>query len=193
MTNPDPTSLDRLRDIVAPPCVPWWPPAPAWYWVLGFLLLAALALALRALIHWQRNHYRREALAELARQEAAFAIPAHRAAAVAALAALLKRAALSAWPRKEVAALHGAAWLAFLDHTGGSTNDRFRSHAGASLEGVAYDPRKALLIDEPTLRELSTLVRQWLRRHRADNTIETSSSGGVAADPANTSPNRRPS
>lgn len=166
MTNPDPTNLDRLHDIVAPPPAPWWPPAPAWYWVLGFLALATLVFAFRAFLRWQRNRYRREALAELARHEAALAVPAQRVTALAALAELLKRAALSAWPREEVAALNGAAWLAFLDRTGGTADNRFRSDLGAVLEDVAYDPRKATLLDENTLRELTALVRHWLKRHR---------------------------
>ena len=44
--TPDPTSLERLHDIVLPPPVPWWPPAPGWYWVMG--LLGALLL----LVEW---------------------------------------------------------------------------------------------------------------------------------------------
>lgn len=36
----DPTSLDRLHDLVLPSSVPWWPPAPGWYGVLGLLVLA---------------------------------------------------------------------------------------------------------------------------------------------------------
>ena len=42
-----------------------------------------------------------------------------RAAALAELAVLLKRTALSSWPRDEVAALSGPAWIAFLRHQGG--------------------------------------------------------------------------
>jgi Domain of unknown function (DUF4381) len=41
------TSLDRLHDIVVPPPVPWWPPAPGWCWN-GAPLAAALRQARRA-------------------------------------------------------------------------------------------------------------------------------------------------
>jgi hypothetical protein len=162
----EPTSLDRLHDIVAPPPAPWWPPAPAWYWVLGWLLALALAFAIRALLRWQHNRYRREALAELSRQEPALFDLQRRAAALASLAELLKRAALSAWPRRKVAALTGSEWIAFLDRTGG-TNAFSQGH-GSLLEGVSYDPRTAAALDESTLRELVALVRHWLAHHRRD-------------------------
>ena len=71
--NPGPTSLERLLDIIAPPPAPWWPPPPGWYWVLGFLLFLVLVLVFRFFRLWQQNRYRREALAELARHEAALA------------------------------------------------------------------------------------------------------------------------
>src|SRR5262245_40065720 len=108
--NPDPTSLDRLHDIVAPPAAPWWPPAPAWYWVLAFVLVLVVALVLDRLLRWQRNRYRREALAELFQQEVALYNPVRRAAALEGLAALLKRTALTAFPRNQVATLTGPAW-----------------------------------------------------------------------------------
>ena len=77
-----------------------------------------LVLVLRSLLHWQHNRYRREALAELARHESALVDPARRADALSAMAELLKRAALTAFPRGQVATLTGPAWFAFLDRTG---------------------------------------------------------------------------
>jgi hypothetical protein len=63
----DPGSLDRLHDLVAPPPVPWWPPAPAWY-ALGVVVFVLLAvLAWRVVAWWLRNRYRRAGLAELER------------------------------------------------------------------------------------------------------------------------------
>ncbi len=162
--NPDPTSLDRLHDIVAPSPVPWWPPAAAWYWVLGFLLGGVVALLLRALVRWQRNRYRREALAELARQEPALREPPTRAAALGALAELLKRAALTAFPREQVASLAGPEWFAFLDRTGRTTG--FSEGNGAILERAAYDPRTAATLDEARTKELVSLVHHWLAHHR---------------------------
>jgi len=166
--NPDPTSLERLHDIVASPPVPWWPPAPGWWWLLGFLVVTILILLVRAFLVWQRDRYRRDALAELARQEVMFANPGQRGAALAAMAGLLKRAALTAWPRAQVAALHGPAWFAFLDRTGGT--HRFSFGAGALLENAAYDPRQAQQLDEPTVRAMISLVRHWLRHHRVEIT-----------------------
>jgi hypothetical protein len=164
--TPDPTSLDRLHDIIAPAPVPWWPPAPAWYLVLGLLLSGVLVLAVRALVRWQRNRYRREALAELVRQEPALREPATRPAALRALAELLKRAALTAFPREQVAGLTGPVWFEFLDRTARTTG--FSQGSGAILERAAYDPRTAMALDEPRTRELVSLVRHWLAHHRIE-------------------------
>ena len=108
--NPDPASLDRLHDIVAPPPVPWWPPAPGWYFVLGLLLVLFLVLSVRAFIHWQRNRYRREALAEFARLEKLLRASASPSAVLAELSRLLKRAAVTAFPRAQVGCGADARW-----------------------------------------------------------------------------------
>ena len=105
--TPDPTSLDRLHDIVAPPPVPWWPPAPGWYFVLGILAVAGIALTIRGIHRWQSNRYRREALAEWQRLQPLLVADDTRAEALASLAELLKRTALSAFPRRRVASLTG--------------------------------------------------------------------------------------
>lgn len=164
--NPDSTSLDRLHDVITSPPVPWWPPAPGWYWSFGLLLVLALALVLRGIVRWQRNRYRHEALAELKRQVASLRDSNHRAASLAALAELLKRAALSAWPREEVASLTGPAWLDFLDRTAGS--GRFSKGPGAALEQVAYDPRVADTLSEDQLQEIIAVVRHWLKKHQRE-------------------------
>lgn len=164
--NPDPASLDRLHDIVAAPPVPWWPPAPAWYWVIGFLLVVVLVLVLKSLIRWQHNRYRREALAELARQQSALEDPNRRAAVMGSLAELLKRTALSAWPRETVASLTGPSWFGFLDR---SLPMGSGSRLGEQLEKISYDPRAANSVDDTQTRELVGLVGDWIRNHRTNN------------------------
>jgi hypothetical protein len=165
--NPDPTSLQRLHNIVVPPPVPWWPPAPGWYWLMAFGTVILLLLALRIFIWWQHNRYRREALAELARQEPALCDPATRTAALATIAELLKRAALSAFPRAEVASLTGPVWFEFLDRTGRTLG--FSQSVGPLLEGMVYDPRLAESVDETKAREIAVLARHWLAHHRVEN------------------------
>jgi hypothetical protein len=88
-----------------------------------------------------------------------------RASALAALAELLKRTALSAFPREEVAALTGAKWLAFLNRTGAAME--FPTNVGALLESAAYDPPSVLRLSEEQVTEASGLVRRWLKHHRA--------------------------
>ena len=147
----DPADLSHLADIVVPPPVPWWPPAPGW-WILATGCLAALAMsAAVALGRYQRNAYRRAALAELA------AVNVDGPAAAAAISAVLKRVALVAYPRSEVASLTGAAWLAFLDRAGATTD--FTSGLAASLtkatKGGAIQSSAAVL----------AAARRWVRRH----------------------------
>ena len=179
--TPAPTSLDRLHDIVVPASVPWWPPAPGWYWVLGFVLVLALWLLGKSFIRWQRNRYRREARAELARQEIMLRDPACRAAALTAVAELLKRTALTAFPREEVATLTGSAWLEFLNRTGRTI--AFTEGNGAVLEYAAYDPRTVAALEESKLNEIVSLVRGWIAHH--DSEIEHRATKEAKRGPTN--------
>lgn len=160
----DATSLDRLHDLVVPQPTSWWPPAPGWYWVLGFLLLAAIVIFVRLVLSWQRNRYRRDALSELKRKQLAFDDPNRRATAIAWLAELLKRTALSAWPRETVASLTGSSWLSFLDQSANTKS--FSEKHGDLLEAISYNPRAANSLSETETRELVRLARHWVKHHR---------------------------
>lgn len=137
----DPTDLSNLRDIVVPSAVSFWPPAPGW-WLVGAAGAVAIGLAITALLrHRQRTAYRRDALRELATAQSAD------------ISAILKRTALVAFPREQVASLSGAAWLAFLDRTGGT------SFANTALLALTYGgsgDRAAVLVQ----------ARRWIERHR---------------------------
>lgn len=165
--NSEATNLDRLHDIVAPSPVPWWPPAPGWYWIMGLIVIAIVWSAILGLVHWQRNRYRREALALFAALERQLSEPQRRAFVVTSFAILLKRAALSAWPRATVAALTGSRWLTFLDRTGRSNS--FSQGPGTLIAKVAYDPQGAENLTEQEIRQLAVLVRDWLAHHRIRN------------------------
>ena len=151
----DPADLSRLNDIVTPPPVPWWPPAPGW-WILGAALLAAIAiLSWGAHLHYRRNAYRRAALAEI---DAIGKV--NDPASAAALSAVLKRVALVAYPRSDVASLTGSAWFSFLDRTG-ATGD-FSHGAAAGLANAAFG---APIGDGDAVL---TAARRWVEHHRAE-------------------------
>ena len=116
----DPADLSNLRDIVVPPPCRSGRRRRAGGWSARPASVAAGFAVVAAVRHWQRNAYRREALRALETADGRD------------ISAILKRAALAAFPREQVASLNGAAWLAFLDRTGGTA---LREHgtAGADL------------------------------------------------------------
>ncbi len=154
----DPASLSRLHDIVVPEPLPWWPPAPGWIVLAVLALLAGVGLAWIRWRRWKRDAYRRAALTELDR------IGSDRTGGLAALPALIKRTALAAYPRAEVASLHGDAWLEFLDREG--KTDRFSRGPGRLLPELSFRPGAAERIDERGATELLALTRDWIRTHR---------------------------
>ncbi|HEY5953361.1 MAG TPA: DUF4381 domain-containing protein [Terrimicrobiaceae bacterium] len=101
--NEDAASLDRLHDIITPPTVPWWPPAPGWYVLGAIVLLLVLVFLLRLWLRWRANAYRREALRAL-----------EAASDTAAISALLRRTALAESSHSEIAVLHGNSWVDWL-------------------------------------------------------------------------------
>ena len=94
--NTDPASLDNLREIILPPPVPWWP------------LAARLVGAVRRAVPWPPSlvafrawrTWRAERLSPCCT-----AGTCGSAASVAAIAEILKRTALVAYPRTDVASL----------------------------------------------------------------------------------------
>lgn len=152
----DPALLAQLdlRDIHEPGLPSLWPPAPGW-WLLALLLLAlALWGGRLAWGWWRRRRLRNRVLRELASLPAADDCEQ----LIAGVSALLKRVALRRYPREQVAELTGAAWLGFLDQTGGC--GQFAKGAGRVLEQGPYAP--APECDAPALR---ALARDWLARN----------------------------
>jgi hypothetical protein len=149
----DKADLSHLADIVVPAPVSWSPPAPGW-WILGAaLLIAATILVRRAFLKYRSNAYRRAAIAELAATG-----PIVNGAGLVAVSSTLKRAALVAYPRLEVASLTGAAWLAFLDRAVGT--DAFTKGPAAGLGQAAF----ATQVDDG--EAILGAARRWITRHR---------------------------
>lgn len=141
--------MDRLIEPREPAPVSLMPETAGWA-VLGVAMLAALLWGVRRLALRRRaNAYRRAALAALDR---AGDDPA-------AIAAILRRTALAAWPRERVAGLAGAEWLRFLDATGG---------AGAFSEPPGDALARAPYAEHAPVPGLKAVAARWVRRHRPE-------------------------
>lgn len=155
-------ALRSLADIALPAPVPWWP--QTWGWALLAVILLALAVfAFWRWLHYRRiNRYRREALALLAGLEHVENDPGQRAEAARAVAELLKRVALAAWPRTDVATLSGEPWVKFLrDHGNGKA---IPDGTAALLADGEYRPAGG--VTEPQFRALTGSARSWIEGHR---------------------------
>jgi len=141
--------LDKLHDFYQPPPPSWRPQTIGWYAVFAIAALLLLWLAVHLIRRWIADRYRREALHELAQ-----ARPEQ-------LSELLKRTALSLWPREKVASLSGDAWLKFLD--GSARNDLFQSAPASLLEEIALRPVSLSSEDESAVRKAAAT---WIRKHR---------------------------
>ncbi len=149
-----PQLLDLMHDLVEPEAVAWTPQTAGWLVVALWLLAVLLLVAVRAIRSRRRNRYRRAALAELK----ALRSRARRGEAVAEpLAALLKRTALAAYPRRQVASLCGPRWAEFLRRS--SRHDRVVREKADELAAAAYAP-------DVDAGPLITPARRWIRIHR---------------------------
>ncbi len=140
--------LDLLEPVPEPAPIPLFPQTAGWL-VLGLVAAAAAGwLGYRWVRARRRNAYRRAALSEIAK---AGDDPA-------ALALILRRTALAAYPRAAVAGLHGEAWLSFLETSGDGT--AFRQGPGRAIATAPYASSGPV----PGIAELAA---RWVRRHRS--------------------------
>ncbi|WP_422019027.1 DUF4381 domain-containing protein [Roseibium sp.] len=139
--------IDLLEPVPDPAPVSMLPQTAGWLW-LGAILLVIIGVGCWRFLLWRRKTaYRREALAELA------SCPNDPQR----LAELLRRTALSAYARQDVAALHGPDWLTFLDHAYGGTG--FSDGPGKAIAEAPYKKTS-------NGADLKPLIRTWIKRHK---------------------------
>lgn len=102
----DQYNLSMLRDIVIPDAPSLWPPAAGVWVALGIVVAIVALVGWRLHLIRERNAYRRSGLSLLAQAETAHDI-----------SVIVKRVALAAFPREQVASLYGDEWAAFLHRT----------------------------------------------------------------------------
>ena len=147
-----------LKELPLPEPVSWWPQTPGWY-VLSAAVLAGLAwFGWRLYLRHQHNSYRKEGLAQLAAMSS-------NSAAAGGLPILLRRSALHAASREDVAGLRGDQWIAWLNQSAG--RELFNSSDADVLDQLAFAGHGQPPFDEPVIRHLLEASREWMRVHRA--------------------------
>jgi len=167
--------LSNMHEIGLPEAVSWlsWTPFSAG--LLLLLLLGGLRALWRYCGAWCQNQYRRQARQQLQQLHALRTQQGQRVAAAQGLAQLVRQVALTAWPRGDVAALLGDAWLDFLHTTGGGAEAvpellaQLSSLPASHLEQLSGVQWQALI----------DWTDQWIRCHRValDDSLEVFDAG----------------
>ena len=142
--------INRLAEPPEPAPISMVPQTAGWAVVGLALVVTVIWLSLRWYRRWRDNAYRRAALSEIG---ACGDNPVK-------IADILRRTALVAFPRENVASLTGTDWLAFLDRTGGE--GEFEKGVGKIILFAPYQSRP--MEAAPGLQELAA---KWIRRHDA--------------------------
>ncbi len=146
-------SLVELLDMLAPAPepIPISMVPQTWGWTaLTAVFLIGVGSIIYLLVRYRRaNAYRRLALIEL---KQAGNDPARAAN-------ILRRAALAAFPRNEVASLHGQDWLNFIQHS--AEKLQFSDEVGQSLLLAPYREGK----EDP---KVAKLARDWITLHKVE-------------------------
>ena len=163
MNSNDPASLQNLNDIVLPATAGWWPLASGWYVLAGLVVIFISWFAYRSLRDWKANGYRRSALSELGTLSEGIQNPTGRSSSLRKIPILLKRTALAAYPRSEVAQLTGENWFQFLNST--LKKPSFTESTFNTLNQISYTTGDLNDINGETANALLEACRQWLKHH----------------------------
>ena len=139
--------LNLLEPMPQPEPVSLWPQTAGWIWLTLVVAVLVLWLVRRWVKARRANAYRRTAIEQLE----------HAGDDPGAVAQIIRRTALAAFPRAEVAGLYGEHWLAFLDAACDGT--AFRSGPGRALASAPYSAT------EP-VAGLKNVAIAWVRDHR---------------------------
>ncbi|MGI9199764.1 MAG: DUF4381 domain-containing protein [Woeseiaceae bacterium] len=148
--------MDLMHDLVRPEPVVWTPQTIGWAVIVVWALTVVAILLWHSIRRWRRNRYRREALQELKSLQSQQDLDEQGVAA--GIATILKRTALAAYDRPQVADLYGQAWADFLCES--AANDAIVRRHAVAISNAAY-------AKEANGAELFAPVRRWIKVHRA--------------------------
>ena len=156
-------TIEQLQELALPPAISYLPQTWGWWLLLALALLSALLWAVRYYRQWQRDRYRREALARLRQLQGLLDDPAQQIGALRQLPELLKRVALSMPNRPAVGNLGGAAWQAFLER---SSREPLPHDFARQLAELAYAPEPRLrAMTRGQCQQLLGLCTRWVETH----------------------------
>ena len=150
-----------LRDIHIPEAISWWPPAIGW-WVLAVLIPLGLYLIFKL----YKRVTRKTALKSAKKQFKSLRDndQLSKQDKLVALSSLMRRTAVSLYPRTEVASLTGDEWLNFLDKS--IPNRGFNSDTGWLLTQGLYAKQD----DSYYIAPLFNLCEDWLNSQKEPKT-----------------------
>jgi hypothetical protein len=151
--------LSQLRDIHYPEPVSWWPPAPGWWLLAVFILLAISYAIYRFNLYRQANRYRHNAEQAIMDAHQQYIQNNKVVNFAQALNRILKRTALAHYPEREFAGLSGQQWLVFLDK--GLDDKAFSEGAGRILATAPYQQNSQVDVEA-----LTSLCKKWVRKHQ---------------------------
>jgi hypothetical protein len=172
MNSTDSASLQNLNDIVLPADVSCWPLATGWYFLSGLLLFFLVWFGYRSIRRLISNRYRREALHELQLLSENMQDENYRDTSLRKIPVLLKRTALSAYPRSQVASLTGKDWHQFLNSK--LKSPLFTGSIAGTLDTVSYSAGQLSDVDAGAAKALLKASRHWLKDHQAPSASDES-------------------
>ena len=164
MKSSDPASLLNLNDIVLPEAVNWWPLASGWYYLIGFLLLVLAWFIYKTIQGWNSNRYRRAALHQLQLLAIEIKDNEKRDAGLRQVPVLLKRIALSVYPRSQIASLTGKNWHDFLNSKVSTAS--FTEATAGVLDKISYSVGDLNTVDTDAADKLLKACKHWLKHHQ---------------------------
>ena len=150
-----------LRDIHIPDAISWWPLAVGW-WALAILIPLCLYLLFRLYRRLTRKTALKSAKKQL--QQLNQNQQLSKQEKLVALSSLMRRIAISLYPRSEVASLTGEDWLNFLDQS--IPVRSFNSDIGWLLTNALYNPAD----NSHYLSPLFNLCETWLNAQKEPKT-----------------------
>lgn len=149
----------ELEDIIIPIGISWWPLATGWWILITSVIIITVATIFIRLRYQKKWRYRKQALKLLEQEYQKWRQqPENMQGSSQAICALLKRTAMSAYP-KQTEALFGSKWLTFLNEQ--TTKKVFSDEVADILCRKQYQTNIDIDIDK-----LYRSCKQWIKKHR---------------------------